>query len=87
MKSKFIRIISGALLSIVFFTPVHAQDVGTSGGDFSGLPVDLLPPGARSLGLAGAFTAVADDATAAVALESRVYLWLEDLNLVKDNLT
>jgi long-subunit fatty acid transport protein len=33
----------------------------------SGLPIDLLPPGARSLGLAGAFTAVADDATAALA--------------------
>ncbi len=31
------------------------------------LPVDILPPGARALGLAGAFTAVADDATAAEA--------------------
>jgi len=64
---KIIRILSGTLFSIMFFTTVHAQEVGTSGGDFSGLPVDLLPPGARSLGLAGAFTAVADDATAAVA--------------------
>lgn len=64
---KIIRILSGTLLSVMFFSTVHAQDVGTSGGDFSGLPVDLLPPGARSLGLAGAFTAVADDATAAVA--------------------
>jgi long-subunit fatty acid transport protein len=36
-------------------------------GDFSGLPLDLLPPGARALGLGGAFTAVADDATAALA--------------------
>jgi long-subunit fatty acid transport protein len=35
--------------------------------DFSGLPIDLLPPGARSLGLGGAFAGVADDATAAVA--------------------
>lgn len=35
--------------------------------DFSGLPFDLLPPGARSLGLAGAFSGVADDATAAIA--------------------
>jgi long-subunit fatty acid transport protein len=35
--------------------------------DFSGLPIDLLPPGARSLGLAGAFAGVADDATAAIA--------------------
>ncbi|MEM9532249.1 MAG: outer membrane protein transport protein [Pseudomonadota bacterium] len=31
------------------------------------LPIDVLPPGARALGLAGAFTAVADDATAAEA--------------------
>jgi long-subunit fatty acid transport protein len=31
------------------------------------IPFDLLPPGARALGLAGAFTAVADDATAAEA--------------------
>jgi long-subunit fatty acid transport protein len=36
-------------------------------GDFSGLPIDLLPPGARALGLGGAFTAVADDSTAALA--------------------
>lgn len=36
-------------------------------GDFSGLPLDQLPPGARALGLGGAFTAVADDATAALA--------------------
>lgn len=35
--------------------------------DFSGLPFDLLPPGARSLGLGGAFSGVADDATAAIA--------------------
>ncbi|MDX1570466.1 MAG: outer membrane protein transport protein [Xanthomonadales bacterium] len=31
------------------------------------VPVELLPPGARALGLSGAFTAVADDATAAEA--------------------
>ena len=31
------------------------------------VPFDLLPPGARSLGLGGAFAAVADDATAAEA--------------------
>ncbi len=34
---------------------------------FPSLPVDILPPGARALGLAGAFGAVADDATAAEA--------------------
>lgn len=39
----------------------------TPSADFSGLPFDLLPPGARSLGLGGAFAGVADDATAAVA--------------------
>jgi long-chain fatty acid transport protein len=31
------------------------------------IPFDILPPGARSLGLGGAFAAVADDATAAEA--------------------
>ena len=34
---------------------------------FPTLPTDLLPPGARALGLGGAFSAVADDATAAEA--------------------
>ncbi len=33
----------------------------------SGVPFDILPPGARALGLGGAFAAVADDATAAEA--------------------
>ncbi|MEM9302128.1 MAG: outer membrane protein transport protein [Pseudomonadota bacterium] len=33
----------------------------------SSIPIDQLPPGARALGLAGAFSAVADDATAAEA--------------------
>ena len=36
-------------------------------GTISGLPLDLGPPGARALGLGGAFTAVADDSTAALA--------------------
>lgn len=31
------------------------------------IPFDLLPPGARALGVGGAFTAIADDATAAEA--------------------
>jgi len=70
--SKYIKILSCTLFSILFFSTVHAQvapvpEKGQAGGGFSGLPVDLLPPGARSLGLAGAFTAVADDATAAIA--------------------
>jgi len=70
--SKFLKIFASSLFTILFFSPVHAQvapapEQGQAGGGFSGLPVDLFPPGARSLGLAGAFTAVADDATAAVA--------------------
>jgi long-subunit fatty acid transport protein len=66
------RVLVGTLFLIIFSSTVHAQvapapEQGQAGGGFSGLPVDLFPPGARSLGLAGAFTAVADDATAAVA--------------------
>jgi len=38
----------------------------TAGSEFSGLPLDLLPPGARALGLGGAYTALADDSTAAL---------------------
>jgi len=45
--------------------PTCTPSIGATG--FSGLPIDLLPPGARSLGLAGAFVGVADDATAAIA--------------------
>jgi long-chain fatty acid transport protein len=36
-------------------------------GGLSSIPFDILPPGARSLALGGAFAAVADDATAAEA--------------------
>jgi len=36
-------------------------------GNLAAIPFDLLAPGARSLGLGGAFAAVADDATAAEA--------------------
>jgi len=45
--------------------PDCAPSIGATG--FSGLPIDQLPPGARSLGLGGAFVGVADDATAAIA--------------------
>ena len=44
---------------------VGGQDVPCGG--LTSLPFDILPPGARSLGLGGAFAAVADDATAAEA--------------------
>ena len=65
----YIRIFFSCLLALSSFT-VQAQvrpPTASQGGAFSGLPVDLLPPGARALGLGGAFSAVADDATAAVA--------------------
>lgn len=68
--SYFNRFLVGILFLISISSNIYAQGgpvPGGVGGDFSGLPVDLLPPGARSLGLAGAFTAVADDATAAAA--------------------
>lgn len=45
--------------------PDCVPSIGATG--FSGLPIDQLPPGARSLGLGGAFVGVADDATAAIA--------------------
>lgn len=45
--------------------PDCQPEIGATG--FSGLPIDQLPPGARSLGLGGAFVGVADDATAAIA--------------------
>ena len=60
-------------LLLIFATNAFAEcDPKTGIGcepssDFSGLPIDQLPPGARSLGLGGAFTGVADDATAAIA--------------------
>jgi long-chain fatty acid transport protein len=68
MKFKT-RIMVSCLLAITSLS-AQAQSqppIASQGGAFSGLPVDLLPPGARALGLAGAFSAVADDATAAVA--------------------
>lgn len=60
-------------LLLIFATNAFAEcDPKTGIGcepssDFSGLPIDQLPPGARSLGLGGAFAGVADDATAAIA--------------------
>ena len=64
-----------SLLVLLFSASTYAQECDpkdpssecSPSADFSGLPIDLLPPGARSLGLAGAFAGVADDATAAVA--------------------
>lgn len=68
-----IRLLPFVLLmfSVSSFAQTCDPKVGGEGcapsADFSGLPFDLLPPGARSLGLGGAFSGVADDATAAIA--------------------
>lgn len=57
-----------AMCSSVSAQPVLPDQRGVFGSSASAtLPIDVLPPGARALGLAGAFTAVADDATAAEA--------------------
>jgi len=68
MKAVF-RILPFLLL--LFATQAFGQCedkvCGDPSSDFSGLPIDQLPPGARSLGLGGAFAGVADDATAAIA--------------------
>jgi hypothetical protein len=48
-------------------TPCFATNPPSCSSNISGIPFDILPPGARALGLGGAFAAVADDATAAEA--------------------
>jgi long-subunit fatty acid transport protein len=74
MRNNSLRLAMNGLIlfaGVVASSTVLAQDrpptdlVGATG--INGIPIDLLPPGARALGLAGAFGAVADDATAAVA--------------------
>ena len=63
----------GMLLAPMVFVcspDAEAQDKpppGSISGSPAALPFDLLPPGARALGIGGAFTAVADDSTAALA--------------------
>jgi len=61
LLAPFMVMSSGTLLAQVG-PPSETPD-----GTISGLPLDLGPPGARALGLGGAFTAVADDSTAALA--------------------
>ncbi len=51
----------------VFLQAITDPAFGACEGNVSTFPFDLLAPGARSLGLGGAFAAVADDATAAEA--------------------
>ncbi len=50
-----------------FFLDVNNPDTAACRGNLASIPFDLLAPGARALGLGGAFVAVADDATAAEA--------------------
>lgn len=50
-----------------FFLDINNPDTAPCRGNLAAIPLDLLAPGARSLGLGGAFAAVADDATAAEA--------------------
>ena len=55
------------LVMLVFVGPVAAGDAGlTNTETFSGFQFNFNNPGARALGVAGAFVAVADDATAVV---------------------
>lgn len=60
------------LLASVGFAAAQNSPQGPDDGTFvagpvSQIPIDLLPPGARALGMGGAFIGVADDATAAEA--------------------
>ena len=50
-----------------FFLDVNNPNTELCRGNIAAIPFDLLAPGARALGLGGAFAAVADDATAAEA--------------------
>ena len=65
------RLACGLLLSLVVLAlarPVAAGDPGlTNTETFSGFQFNFNNPGARALGMGGAFVAVADDATAVVA--------------------
>jgi len=74
MKRILIRAIPVLLLAGAWSHGAMAQGrpqpcfvTGTCGANIPAIPFDLLPPGARALGLGGAFAAVADDATAAEA--------------------
>lgn len=75
MKRILLRAMPVALLGSLWSQAAFAQDPEpcfAPGGvdctaNIPAIPFDLLPPGARALGLGGAFAAVADDATAAEA--------------------
>lgn len=64
MSEQRQRSIPTLLLLLALASPIQAQTDDEVG---AGLEFDFSPPGARSLGLGGAFLALADDATAAYA--------------------
>lgn len=71
-RSNVVRMCLGLAAAVLSQGPALAQNIDLEpnvfgSAAFPSLPVDILPPGARALGLAGAFGAVADDATAAEA--------------------
>jgi hypothetical protein len=54
--------------SLVAVAPAGAGDKGLNNSEtFSGFQFNFNNPGARALGMGGAFVAVADDATAVIA--------------------
>ena len=71
MKSSICTVFFCALLAILPSTSVFAQGAGDRElpppSGLSSIPFRFGPPGARSLGLGGAFIALADDATASEA--------------------
>jgi long-chain fatty acid transport protein len=75
MKRILLRAIPALAVGMLWSQSVLAQEPEACfapGGvectaNIPAIPFDLLPPGARALGLGGAFAAVADDATAAEA--------------------
>ena len=71
-RSRIIGVALSCLLGAIPMLSVAQRPPGCLGGgscdaNLPAIPFDILPPGARSLGLGGAFVGVADDATAAEA--------------------
>ena len=65
--SNFASAQEGRPICADFFLQITNPAFEICRGNIAAIPFDLLAPGARSLGLGGAFAAVADDATAAEA--------------------
>jgi hypothetical protein len=58
------RVVGGLLLAVASLVAVAPAGAGET---FSGFQFNFNNPGARALGMGGAFVAVADDATAVIA--------------------